>query len=422
MAEAAARDVEVLVVGAGPVGLLAGLQLARHGLRVEVIDEAWRSAVEHSYATALHPQSLTLLDGIGISDQIRALGHRVDRIAIYDDIGRREVLELDNLPTTNPYVLVVPQCILEQALERALTEAGGKVSWNRRATRLENDVAWMRVDIEHLRIPTDRGAPPDESKPRWTRQIEAEFVLGADGFRSGIRAAAGIAVEHARPAVGYGIFEFTADEAPGNEASLVLTKNTINALWPLPGDRWRWTFQLDDTDVLALEDRRKNRMRHAPGFADVPDAEERLRQLIAARAPWFEPRPRYLHWSTALAFEGRLAESFGKDRVWLAGDAAHVTGPAGIQSMNAGLVEAFELSNRIADAIAGRGTMDDIAAYGAERTAEWRRMLGLTGAVEPIENVTDDWFASQRDRLLPCLPATGDDLVRLLGLLGLRWT
>ena len=74
---------------------------------------------------------------------------------------------------------------------------------------------------------------------------------------------------------------------------------------------------------------------------------ERLEQLIAARAPWCTARPTQIYWSTLGLFESRLARSFGKGGIWLAGDAAHQAAPVGVHSMNSGLEEARELAARM---------------------------------------------------------------------------
>ena len=75
--------------------------------------------------------------------------------------------------------------------------------------------------------------------------------------------------------------------------------------------------------------------------------EARVRELLRQRAPWFAVGARELGWSVEVRFERRLAASFGRGRVWLAGDAAHLTGPLGMQSMNAGLDEASDLAARL---------------------------------------------------------------------------
>ena len=111
-------------------------------------------------------------------------------------------------------------------------------------------------------------------------------------------------------------------------------------------------------------------------------------------------------------FEHRLANRFGCDRVWLAGDAGHTTGPAGMQSMNVGLSEAKQLAD-IMTGILRHGQEDGLLEqYNGERLAQWRQLLGLEGGLRPGPD-TDPWIAQHFDQLLPCLPASGYDLQRL---------
>jgi 2-polyprenyl-6-methoxyphenol hydroxylase-like FAD-dependent oxidoreductase len=147
--------------------------------------------------------------------------------------------------------------------------------------------------------------------------------------------------------------------------------------------------------------------------------EREVRPILAARAPWFDFDPDTFGWSVEVRFERRLAGSFGRDRVWLAGDAAHLTGPAGMQSMNAGLREASELAAHLKAIVRDGANPDRLAAWGNDRLAEWRFLLGLAGGLQPGANAAP--FATKNAaRLLACLPATGQSLDALAAAMGLR--
>jgi 2-polyprenyl-6-methoxyphenol hydroxylase-like FAD-dependent oxidoreductase len=117
-------------------------------------------------------------------------------------------------------------------------------------------------------------------------------------------------------------------------------------------------------------------------------------------------------------FERRLADRVGGGRVWLAGDAAHITGPVGAQSMNVGLREAHELADAIASARGGAGTAA-FAAYDAGRKREWERLLA-PGVVAATADATA-WARKRAERILPCVPASGAHLTTLLAQLGLTY-
>ena len=109
----------------------------------------------------------------------------------------------------------------------------------------------------------------------------------------------------------------------------------------------------------------------------------------------------------------RLAERFGEDRIWLAGDAAHLTGPAGIQSMNVGLQEAHDLANLMADNLQDKATLADLERYERRDHERWRFLLGLEGGIAAGPDA-DDWVRLYGERLISCLPAAGSDLDALM--------
>ncbi|RMF80849.1 MAG: hypothetical protein D6744_07805 [Planctomycetota bacterium] len=149
-------------------------------------------------------------------------------------------------------------------------------------------------------------------------------------------------------------------------------------------------------------------------------AAEDLAQFLQSRAPWFNGNVEEMIWSMAVRFERRMATRFGQGRIWLAGDSAHATGPAGIQSMNVGFLEADDLARRISDVLHDRADLDALEAYNDRSVRRWRRLLGKTGGLIPTDG-TDPWIAEHAADILPCLPACNGDLERLAGQLGLSF-
>jgi 2-polyprenyl-6-methoxyphenol hydroxylase-like FAD-dependent oxidoreductase len=139
--------------------------------------------------------------------------------------------------------------------------------------------------------------------------------------------------------------------------------------------------------------------------------------LLKERAPWFQGAIKEVRWAAQVRFEPGLCDRFGAGRTWLVGDAAHVTGPVGIQSLNGGVQEGHTLASRLSRVIHGEPT-ELLDAYGEERRRAWRRMMGLAGGLVPGLD-TDPWIAAHRDRLLSVLPAVGDNLAPLAAQIGL---
>src|SRR5512132_1949064 len=119
-------DPEVLVVGAGPVGLIAALFLEQYGVRVEIVDQHQRTT-QHSYALAIHPRTLRILDDAGLSDALIGAGRKLTKVAYYEGRERRAEIDYSALASTHPFLLVVRQSVLERAAEKALRRQKLKV-------------------------------------------------------------------------------------------------------------------------------------------------------------------------------------------------------------------------------------------------------------------------------------------------------
>jgi 2-polyprenyl-6-methoxyphenol hydroxylase-like FAD-dependent oxidoreductase len=408
----------VLVVGAGPTGLLAALSLAEQGLQVELIDEEWRPA-GHSYALALHPRSLALLDELGVLEDAIAEGRELPSLTLCNEEEAGPQLVRCVVSDEHfPFLLALPQNTLERLLSERLAKKGVRVRWSHRLAALDAHGDHVTATVQRLEKESSGYAVAHSD---WavaeTKAVQAGFVIGADGHRSLVRRALGTAFEEAGPSQAFAIFECDAPGA-GDEMQLVMGSQAISVLWPLPGQRARWSLELVAPDVSAA-DRYKSRLTTMLGERYFPYLDEaHTRELLRERAPWFEKAVGTLGWSVEVRFERRLAASFGAGRVWLAGDAAHLTGPVGMQSMNSGLAEVSDLAARIARIHSRRDDLDLLASYGVERREQWEFLLGLRGRLRPTPSAPAV-VARNASRLLPCLPATGSELSLLADQLGL---
>jgi 2-polyprenyl-6-methoxyphenol hydroxylase-like FAD-dependent oxidoreductase len=246
------------------------------------------------------------------------------------------------------------------------------------------------------------GSPADYSEwePVESSVVRAQFVIGADGYDSRVRSALQIAPADLGRAETFAMFEFPSDKAPSAECHLSFSDGLSDVMLPLSQGRVRCGFQLAD------------------GFDLAPDL-PRLKRLLADRAPWAQDGTDHVDWGTVVHFERRLARQFGVGRVWLAGDAAHVTSPLGCHSMNVGMLEVHELVERIADGVREGRPLATLEEYGEERVREWHKLLGVNVSFELLPNAPP-WLSTHARRIVPALPASGPHLTRLLHKLGLR--
>jgi 2-polyprenyl-6-methoxyphenol hydroxylase-like FAD-dependent oxidoreductase len=144
-------------------------------------------------------------------------------------------------------------------------------------------------------------------------------------------------------------------------------------------------------------------------------------ELLRKRAPWFNAGIKNVYWKLLVRFERRLAERFGENRAWLAGDAAHLTGPAGIQSMNVGLREGCDIGERVFRSFSAGNLQSELEQYEAERQTEWKRLLGTVGGISACPEA-NPVLAKHQGEILTCLPASGENLLSLAACLGLRFS
>jgi 2-polyprenyl-6-methoxyphenol hydroxylase-like FAD-dependent oxidoreductase len=251
--------------------------------------------------------------------------------------------------------------------------------------------------------------------------VRALFVVGADGHHSHTRQVLGIGREDFGSPELYSVFEFATDAAWGNEARMVLGPSLTSVLWPLPGNKCRWSFQRELARDQTLEFPHKQR-RPVRFYEENSDRvlRDEARGLLADRAPWFEGAIGEFDWTLNVQFGHSLAERYGRGRCWLAGDAAHQTSPAGMQSMNAGLREADAVAGNLRRILREGQGPELMEAYGQRCHQQWQWLLGAPGWPETKANASV-WAVERRARLLSCLPATGEDLSVLLSQAGLEF-
>jgi 2-polyprenyl-6-methoxyphenol hydroxylase-like FAD-dependent oxidoreductase len=412
---------EVLVVGAGPVGLFTALRLAGSGLRVQLIDQEPRTA-GRSYACALHPRTLQLLNEEGLASEAIERGQRIETVAFYEGVKRRAEVKLSRLPAQFPFVLVLPQSVLEDLLEKKLKERCGlKVHWNHRLAGLEMKDGAATATIEEMAL-AGKGyiAPSFEMEVKKTVPVRADYVVGADGQNSAVRQRLGIAWQQTGQPELFTIYELETEAKLPPEMSIVLHDQTVSVMWPFAKNKCRWSFQWSQAEApsdFPQKDRNRFTIAESPG---EKDSRHQVQQLLAARAPWFQAGVKGVGWGMDIQFEHRLARQMGRDRAWLAGDAAHQTTPVGMQSMNMGMREGADLAGRMRQILLEKGSPDLLEACQQEQHTQWERLFGLKG--DPKAGAaTDSWVRQHGGRMMRCLPALDGDLTLLLNQLGLEF-
>ncbi len=414
----ARHKTDALVAGAGPVGLMAAAQLALRDMSVRIVDAGWQGT-GMSYALGLHPGSLEIFDELGLADAVVDAGYRVDRIVFHEGAEQRDMLDLTRLGCRFPFLTILPQSTLERGLEEWLHANKVKVEWNHRVSDIDDYGPPVKISVERLgEDSTGYAVARRIQVVEKVIEAEAGFVIAADGHDSIIRRELDIDYESLAEPDLFAVFEFASDAELNHEAHVIMDAETTSVLWPLPGGRCRWSFQLTDADEFAGE-RVKSRLSELGRWIFPALDQGRLETLMAERAPWFAGSVDEIIWSVAIRFERRLAAGFGRRGLWLAGDSAHLANPVGVHSMNVGFREARDLVQRL-EAVLRKGESPDIlAGYDDERRAEWRSLFNLDGGLSATSHATE-FAKANAARILACAPASGSHLRDLLRPIGLE--
>lgn len=411
------RDTQVVVSGAGPVGMMTALTLNRRGVRVAVVDEQMRT-VARTYACALHPATLELLDEVGVAKDLIAVGQRVDTFAVYEGPARRLEAKYSQLPGKFPFLLVVPQPALEDALEARLRAEGVPVHWSHRLSRIDLQKDAVALEVQKLEHGT---AGYGVQRTAWTvakeDAVTVPFIVGADGHKSLVRRQLGIDFPAVGDAQVFAVWEFAGDGPDLKEARVSISGGKSAVVWPLGQGWYRFGFEVDPSES---PDGRPDKARQVAVAGDTSLEElerSRLKALVAERAPWFEIPAREVAWSMAIRFERRLALSYGKGPAWILGDAAHTSPPVSVASMNVGLQEAKSLAVELEAVLRTGAPREQLDAWGRARREEFHALL----AKAPVAATGADPFAASHAKAIgDSLPVSGEDRGRLLKQVGLE--
>jgi 2-polyprenyl-6-methoxyphenol hydroxylase-like FAD-dependent oxidoreductase len=378
-------DTEVLIVGAGPTGLMLANQLGRRGVRPLVIDRHSGPA-QQSRALAVHARTLEIYAQLGIAEPALELGKRGTGANLWAEgrwMARIPVGDIGRDLSPFPFVLILGQDDNERILGERLRDWGLDVQWSTELVALEQRADHVAATI---RQPDGR-----------TRTLTVGYVAGCDGARSAVRELNGIAF----PGAPYEHVFFVADtEATGpmvaDEVNVYLWRDGFHLLFPMRGtDHWRVVGILPP----ALRGRADLTFEEV-----IPSVRQEAGAALAFKG---------CSWFSTYRIHHRAAERFRDRRCFLLGDAAHVHSPVGGQGMNTGLQDAYNLGWKLALVVGERADATLLDSYAAERVPVAQRLLRTTDRAFSLF-VSDSWIAGLfRTRILARIAAFAMTLERV---------
>ncbi|MFG2195952.1 monooxygenase [Streptomyces sp. NPDC048639] len=368
-------NTDVIVVGAGPTGLMLACELALAGVRTRVVER--RTAPQrNSRALTLHPRSVELMDLRGLAP--RFLSRGTTRPG-WHYAGLGTELDFAALDSRHGYTLFLPQALTEALLEERARELGVEISRGHESVGLTQDAGGVTVEV--------RGPGGDFAT------VRARYAVGCDGGRSSVRHEAGIGFPGTEETLTGMLGDFAVVRT--DPAGLAAAREHGVLVVPLKDGLTR---------IVCMD---PERMRVPSGEpVTLEEFRTSLTRICGSDYGIAEPR-----WLSRFGNATRLAAAYRSGRVLLAGDAAHIHFPAAGQGLNTGLQDAMNLGWKLAAVINGWAPPELLDTYDAERRPVGRAVTENTEVQTLLTELT----------LVPAYERPGSALRSLLDeLLGMK--
>ena len=338
----------VLIVGAGPVGLLLASELTKYGISVRIIDKEITGS-KYSKALSVNAATLKVFHGLGIADSIIKKGKSIKDVQIFYNKKRTAHINKRYLKTIYNYYLSIPQPETEKCLENLLNTQGVFVEYQKEFINLKQSV--QSVFVEEKDIKTNEIV---------TRHYD--YVIGCDGGQSRVRECLNIPFtgkDYNMHFVMGDVFFF--EQKNLNETSYHIMDDGFMIMLPMSNGLTRLVIKKDN-------------------LLPSPRPEPSLQDLQIDLDYFYQSKLtiKKLIWASSAQFFNRFAKTLHLNHVFLAGDAFHLFSPIGGQGMNTGLQDAMNLAWKLAYFIKGTGTLDLLATYQIERMFVVEKLLCST--------------------------------------------
>jgi 2-polyprenyl-6-methoxyphenol hydroxylase-like FAD-dependent oxidoreductase len=357
-------NTDVLIVGAGPTGLMLANQLVRRGVRPLLIDRNPHPSI-HSKALGVQARTLEIYSQLGIAERALELGTRATGANIWVEGRRAARLPLGDIGrdlSPYPFLLILGQDDNERLLGQLLTDRGLEVQWNTELVELVQNANQARATLKQA----------DGS----TLDVTAKWVAGCDGSRSAVRSLNKIEFVGAP----YQHVFFVADTiATGpmvlDELNVMLWRGGFHLFFPMRGaDHWR-VVGIVPPDLRGRDD------------VDFDEVLPSILQEAGASLSF-----QSCNWFSTYRIHHRRAARFRDQRCFLLGDAAHIHSPVGAQGMNTGLQDAYNLAWKLAFVSSGKAEEGLLDSYELERVPVAERLLKTTDQAFAVV-VSERWLA-----------------------------
>ncbi len=366
---------QALIVGAGPVGLTMAAELARYGVSVRIVDKA-AARTDKSKALVLWSRTLELIDRMGCGVSFVEAGLKVRGANIIAGATGIAHIGFDGLETPHPYGLMLPQSETERLMEQHLNSFGVEVERRVELTRFVADEDAVTAFLRR----------PDGSE----ETLDVDWMIGCDGAHSVVRHGLGMEFEGDTLVTHWILADLhlAGGPAPQDEIEIYWHADGILALFPITPGRYRVIADVGDVK---------------PGEHPSDPTLEEVQSLIDQRGPG-GIRASAPIWLSPFTINERKVTDYRVERVFLAGDAAHIHSPAGGQGMNTGMQDAINLAWKLALVCRGLANPEPLlASYSSERSEVGREVLANAGRLTTIATLRGGLAQGIRNHLAQLL-------------------
>lgn len=345
---------EVVIVGAGPIGLLLGCWLRKLNVNVRILEKrATRST--QSKATSMNAYSLAILHALGIYDQFVVLGKRIQDLHLYWQQKRLMHVNYRRLPSMYNHILCLEQPKTELLLEENFLALGGILQRDVEVLHLQEHVDTIHIYAQHNETKKDE-------------RIIARYVVGCDGGKSKVREQLGFSFTGKDHGTGFIMIDATISWAGDlTRVHYFVDENSFLIIIPLSGNKHRIIIRTQNNENEIINE---NKL-------------EEYQSLVKK----YGPSNLVLHdiiWESNTTYYNRLSEHYGRGRVWLAGDACHLFSSIGGLGMNTGFQDAFALAWRLAGILKKRFNETVLDSYEVERRALMQQLIDRTNEMTAL--------------------------------------
>lgn len=342
----------VLIVGAGPTGLMMACELERHDIPFRIIDKK-AELTQGSNATWIQTRTLEIFDAIGMVDPFLKKGHRCEAINFYVKGNQIVQIPLNQIDSTYPFILMLPQRETEHLLNKKLEESKVPIERSRELTNIKQTNTGI---ISTIRFPSGE-----------TENITSDWVIACDGANSTVREKCQI--------------EFSGEDFPEQfmvadaKMSSFLPTNEIHVFFD-KGTTFSEKGTLFSAFPLGSNDYRlsANLYQETPRQTFI---EQEVREVVAERT-YGNYIVDSVAWISPFWIHGKIVKQMRNGSIFFAGDAAHIHSPAGGQGMNAGMQDAFNLAWKLALVIKGKAPPSLLNSYQLERYSIVKEIVNQT--------------------------------------------